>query len=114
VHEYSLVEALLRRVEEEARRRGATAVHGLSVSLGELAGVDPELFRTAYQTFRAGTMCAEAALTLTVFAARWGCPRCRAEIARGATLQCPSCGVPARLAEKSDALLLESIEMEVP
>jgi len=114
VHEYSLVEALVRRVEEEARRRGATAVHGLSVSLGELAGVDPELFRTAYETFRAGTLCAEAPLSLTVFAARWSCPRCQAAMARGAALQCPACGVPARLAEKSDALLLESIELEVP
>jgi hydrogenase nickel incorporation protein HypA/HybF len=114
VHEYSLVEALVRRVEEEARRRGATAVHGLRVSLGELSGVDPELFRTAYETFRAGTLCQEAPLTLAVFAARWSCPRCLAEIARGAALRCPACGVPARLAEQADALMLESVDMEVP
>ena len=114
MHEYSLVEALVRRVEEEAGRRGATAVHGLRVSLGELAGVDPELFRTAYETFRAGTRCAEAALTLTVFPARWSCPRCGIEIPRGAALRCPTCREPARMAEKADALLLESIEMEVP
>ncbi len=114
MHEYSLVEALVRRVEEEARRRQATAVHGLTVSLGELSGVDPELFRTAYETFRAGTLCAETPLTLTVFAARWSCPRCQGEIARGAALQCPACGVPARPAEKADALMLESIDLEVP
>ena len=114
MHEYSLVEALVRRVEEEARRRGATAVHGLTVSLGELSGVDPELFRTAYETFRAGTLCQAAPLTLTVFAARWSCPRCQAEIPRGAALRCPACGLPARMAERSDALMLESVDMEVP
>ena len=59
MHEYSLVEALVRRVEEEARRRGALRIHRLSVKVGELSGVDPELFSTAYDTFRAGTLCAE-------------------------------------------------------
>jgi hydrogenase nickel incorporation protein HypA/HybF len=114
MHEYSLVEALVRRVEEEARRRGATAIHGLRVSVGELAGVDPELFQTAFETFRAGTLCAQADLVVERFPAAWACPRCGAAIPRGAALRCPPCGEPARLAERSDALLLESIDMEVP
>ena len=114
MHEYSLVEALVRRVEEEARKRRATAVHALSVRIGELAGVDPELFQTAYDTFRAGTLCAEAPLTLTRVAAAWSCPRCRAPIARGAALRCPACDVPARLDDGSDALTLDGIELEVP
>ena len=59
MHEYSLVEALVTRVEEEARKRNALAVHKLSVRVGELSGVDPELFQTAYETFRAGTICAD-------------------------------------------------------
>mgnify|MGYP001076201470 CR=1 FL=1 len=62
MHEYSLVEALVRRVEAEARQRGAIRIHGLKVTIGELAGVDPELFRTAYETFRAGTLCEGAPL----------------------------------------------------
>ena len=114
MHEYSLVEALVRRVEAEAASRKATAVHRLKVSLGELSGVDPELFRTAYETFRAGTLCAETPLELVTVPATWACPRCGAEIARGAALRCAPCGLPARLSEKADALLLESLELEVP
>jgi hydrogenase nickel incorporation protein HypA/HybF len=114
VHEYALVEALVRRVEEEARRRGATAIHGLRITVGELAGVDPGLFRAAYETFRAGTLCARAALELASAPATWSCPRCGAVIARGARLRCVACDVPAALGERSDALLLESIDMEVP
>jgi hydrogenase nickel incorporation protein HypA/HybF len=114
VHEYSLVEALVRRVEEEARRRRATRVHSLRVSLGELAGVDPGLLRTAYETFRAGTLCEEAALELVTFPAAWSCPSCGRDLARGAVLTCAACGVPARLSERSDALLLDSIDLEVP
>jgi hydrogenase nickel incorporation protein HypA/HybF len=114
MHEYSLVEALVSRVELEARRRGALAVHRLSVRVGELAGVDPELFRTAYETFRAGTICAAAPLTLTRVPASWSCPRCRTPIARGAVLRCAACDAPARLDEGGDALTLDGIEMEVP
>lgn len=114
MHEYSLVESLIGRVEQEARARGAIAVHGLSVRVGELSGVDPELFRTAYETFREGTICAKAPLALTTSAATWSCPRCRRPVARGAALQCPECRVPARLDDGGDALTLDGIELEVP
>jgi hydrogenase nickel incorporation protein HypA/HybF len=114
VHEYSLVEALVTRVEQESRKRGALRIHRLSVRVGELAGVDPELFRVAYETFRAGTICADAPLDLKHVPASWSCPKCRAPISRGAILRCPACDVPARLDEGSDALTLDGIEMEVP
>ncbi len=114
MHEYSLVEALVRRVEEEARKRQALAIHGLSVRVGELAGVDAELFQTAYETFREGTICEKAPLTLKQVAATWSCPRCRRPIARGEVLTCPDCKEPARLDDGGDALTLDGIEMEVP
>lgn len=114
MHEYSLVESLVRRVEEEARRRSAVAIHGLRVSLGELAGVDPDLFLTAYETFRQGTLCEKAPLELVTFPAAWRCPSCGKSFAKGDVLRCARCDVPARMDEKSDALLLESIDMEVP
>jgi hydrogenase nickel incorporation protein HypA/HybF len=114
MHEYSLVEALVARVEEEARKRSAIRIARLSVRVGELAGVDAELFQTAYDTFRAGTICAEASLTLTRVPASWSCPSCRQPIPHGAVLRCAACEVPARLDDGSDALLLDGIEMEVP
>ncbi len=114
MHEYSLVEALVTRVEQEARRRRALRIHRVSVRIGELSGVDPELFRTAYETFRAGTLCAEAPLTLTRLEASWACPSCARPIARGAILRCPACDAPARLDDGGDALTLDGIEMEVP
>jgi hydrogenase nickel incorporation protein HypA/HybF len=114
VHEYSLVQNLVSRVEQEARRRQALSIHALSVRIGELSGVDPELFRTAYETFRAGTICERAALTLTRVAASWSCPTCKKPIAAGAVLRCAACDAPARLDDGGDALTLDGIEMEVP
>jgi hydrogenase nickel incorporation protein HypA/HybF len=114
MHEYSLVEALISRVEAEAEKRHALKVHALSVRVGELAGVDPELFQTAYDTFRAGTVCAETTLTVKRIPASWSCPRCRAAIPRGEVLRCTACDLPARLDDGADALTLDGIEMEVP
>jgi hydrogenase nickel incorporation protein HypA/HybF len=114
LHEYSLVQSLVTRVESLARARKATAVHRLVVSVGELAGLDPELFQTAYDTFRAGTICEHAAMDLRRVPARWACPACGREIPKGEVLTCPDCGLPARLSAGGDDILLETIEMEVP
>jgi hydrogenase nickel incorporation protein HypA/HybF len=113
MHEYSLVQALVERVEAEVASRRAIAVHGLTVRIGELAGVDPELFQTAYDTFRAGTVCATAPLVLERVPAVWSCPRCHARVPPGAALRCAPCDLPAALEPGGDALTLNRIELEV-
>jgi len=113
VHEYSIVQALIDRVEAEARVRGATGVHRLSIRLGELSGVEPELLTTAYDTFRERTLCEHARLDVHLVPARWECPVCRSPLRRGDVLTCRTCGIPARLAE-GDEIMLDRIELEVP
>ena len=113
MHEYSLVQALFEQVSAQAAARGASAVRKVTVGVGELAGVDPELFTTAFMTFRAATAFPEAELTVRWVEARWVCTGCGAAFPRGSVLRCPGCGAPARLAV-GDELTLERIEMEVP
>jgi hydrogenase nickel incorporation protein HypA/HybF len=113
MHEYSIVQALVSRVEREARARQATAVHRLAVRIGSLAGVEPDLLATAYSLFREGTVCAGAELEIQRVPARWECRACAGEVAAGDVLRCPSCGSPARLA-CGDEIVLDRIEMEVP
>lgn len=112
MHEYSIVAALLERVEAEAASRGATAVHQIRVRIGELSGVEPDLLASAYELFRERGVCAAAELEIVPVAARWGCPQCGGEIQSGAILRCPACSIPARLAD-GDEILLERIGMEV-
>ncbi|HET6922106.1 MAG TPA: hydrogenase maturation nickel metallochaperone HypA [Anaeromyxobacteraceae bacterium] len=114
MHEYSLVQSLVDRVEAEARARHAVAVHRVVVSVGELSGVDPDLFRTAYHTFRAGTGCERAELEVRRVEAGWACPSCSRRLPPGAPLACPECGRPGELPPGADEILLERIEMEVP
>ncbi len=112
MHEYSIVSALIGRVEALAAERHATRVHRLSVRIGELAGVETGLLRTAYDTFRERTVCEHAALDIHIVPARWTCRRCGADIPRGARLRCTACERPAQLAE-GDEIILDQIEMEV-
>jgi hydrogenase nickel incorporation protein HypA/HybF len=112
VHEYAIIQALFERVEAEAASCGASAVRHLHVRIGEVAGVEVDLLRTAYGVFRERTLCENAELSIVPVPARWECPACRAPLARGAILRCPDCAVPARLAA-GDEIVLDRIEMEV-
>jgi hydrogenase nickel incorporation protein HypA/HybF len=113
MHEYSLVSSLIERVQREAEAHGATKVHRLQVRIGEIAGVEVELLRTAYEMCREKTVCDGAELEITLEEARWACPRCDAAIPRGERLVCGTCGEAARLVA-GDAMMLDRIEMEVP
>ena len=113
MHEYSLVQDLFDQVSAQAAARGATAVRTVTVGVGELAGVDPELFATAFKTFREASPHPEAELSIHRVEARWECSGCAAPFQRGAVLRCSACGAPARLAA-GEELTLERIELEVP
>ena len=111
MHEYSIVQALLERVDHEAKAHGASRVHRVRVAIGELSGVEVELLRTAYDAIRYRTRCEQAPLDVRSVPARWECGRCGATIARGGPLRCRECNVPARLVS-GDEIILDQIEME--
>lgn len=110
MHEYSIIAALVDRVEREARARPGAIVRKLHVRIGELAGVEIPLLRTAFETFRERTVCEAAELAIAAVPAVWRCLRCDRELAPGAVLRC--CDRPARLAGGDD-IFLDRIEMEV-
>jgi hydrogenase nickel insertion protein HypA len=113
MHEYSIAQALLERVETEARTRGAIAVHRLRLRLGELSGVESGLLESAFLLCRERTICAGAALEIEPVGAAWTCTGCGRAIEPGEVLRCRDCGRPARL-RAGDEIILDRIEMEVP
>jgi hydrogenase nickel incorporation protein HypA/HybF len=113
MHEYSLVVALMERIEEEAAAHRALAVHRVRVRIGELSGVEPDLLESAFGIVRTGTICARAALDIERVPARWECSACRRPLEAGQRLRCAACGGPAALAG-GDEILLGQIELEVP
>lgn len=113
MHEYSIVASLIDRVQQEAMLHAGTRVHRLHVKIGELSGVELDLLKTAFDTFRERTICDGAELTIDTVAAAWACPSCERQVARGSILRCGECGRPARMVQ-GDEIILERIEMEAP
>ena len=105
MHEYSIVQSLVDSVAAAVGARPDAAVYGVHIAIGELAGVDCTLLATAYEVFRAGTLCERAALTIDRIPARWECPRCGAAIERGGFLRCALCQEPARLTNGDEIVL---------
>ena len=111
MHEYSIVAALLERVEDEVLARRASRVVKLHVRLGELSGVEPELLVTAFDTFRERTVCDGAPMQIDRVKAEWACDRCGGRVT--GKLRCRTCDRPAKLVA-GDEIILSRIELEVP
>jgi len=103
----------MERIEAETSARGATAVHRVRITIGEVAGIEPELLASAFSILREGTICQHAVLDITRVPAEWACQTCTTPIPTGGVLRCPSCGDAARLVG-GDEIVLAQLEMEVP
>ena len=64
MHEYSIVQAMFDQIGEVVRTQCAVSVRRVRVRVGQRAGVEPSLLRTAYEVFRVRTVCAEAPLEI--------------------------------------------------
>jgi hydrogenase nickel incorporation protein HypA/HybF len=64
MHEYSIVQAMFEQIDQISHSHHARSVRRIRVTIGEFAGVDPGLFRTAYEVFRIDTPCANAVLQI--------------------------------------------------
>lgn len=112
MHEYSIVQALLGRVEESVKAYDVARIRNLRIRIGALSGVDGGLLRSAYELCAPGTFCDGASLEIEEVPARWGCPTCGRDARAGERLSCASCGSPLRLVE-GDEIVLEKIDLEV-
>lgn len=112
MHEYSIVQSLVDSVAHAVAGRTGAIVHRVRVAIGDVAGVDCGLLTTAFEVFRAGTLCENAELTIDRIPARWECPLCEEAIVNGAFLRCTRCDEPANLAA-GDEIILQRVELEV-
>ncbi|CAN5921997.1 hypothetical protein BH11MYX4_BH11MYX4_27900 [soil metagenome] len=112
MHEVSLVDALFDQADRAITPHPPGAVRQLTVRIGELAGVDCELFRTAFDGCRAERGYASAALSIVEEKAAWRCAACGAAVAPGGPLRCAVCDGEARLSAGGE-LILDRVELEV-
>jgi hydrogenase nickel incorporation protein HypA/HybF len=111
MHEVSLVQSLFDQADRAIAPHPTAAVCRVTVRIGKLAGVECELFRTAFEGCKAERGYAVAALEIIEEAAAWTCAECGAAVPEGGPLRCRSCdGVPTLSA--GGELILQRLELE--
>lgn len=118
MHELSIVVDLFTIIEEQARQAGASRVTRVRVLIGELSGVVPELFRTAFHSYKKGTIADRARLEIKITRVKFKCRGCGQEIKTGDisspdfSYACPFCGSKEVELISGRDLCLEKLEIE--
>jgi hydrogenase nickel incorporation protein HypA/HybF len=115
VHELSVCQALLRQVAEIADARGAHIVERITIEVGPLCGLEPELLAGAFAVARAGGCAAGAALDIESTPLIISCLSCGARSeAKPNRLICSACGGFRARIVAGDELRLRRVELTMP
>lgn len=113
MHELAICQGLMREVGRVAAAHGAARVSGLTLRIGALAGVEPELLQQAFTIARAGSVADGAELTIERVAPRLRCQICGAETEAAANrLLCGSCGAFQVRVIAGEEMLLASVVLD--
>lgn len=112
MHEYSIVQSLLDSCEEHAKANESTNVTKVIVKIGVLAGVEPDLLQTAFDTFKEKTVCDKAEFIINRQKIVISCLSCDEE----STLEknefcCPTCQSNKVKVIDGEDMYLMSLEM---
>ena len=113
MHEYSIVQSLIDQCEEHAQQNEAKKVTKVIVKIGALCGVEVELLKTAFNTFKEQTVCNDAEFIVNYQKVVIECQVC----GENTTLEeneflCPSCQSNAVTVKDGEDMYLMSLEME--
>lgn len=116
MHEYSLVRALFKQVDALRREHNAQRVETIRVCVGQFSGVEPELFRLAFETMVDDSSAQGAELQMREEALAAQCDACGIEFAiESFRFECPTCHSSSSLhVVRGEGLVLESVTMQQP
>jgi hydrogenase nickel incorporation protein HypA/HybF len=113
MHELAVCQALIEQVERVARQNDAQRVISIVITIGPLAGVEPQLLEHAYPLAAAGTIAEHAALVIETVPVRVRCRSCGAETDAAANrLVCGDCGDWQVDVTGGEEMILKRVEVE--
>ena len=113
MHEYSIVQALLDQCEEYARANDASQVSKVVVKIGVMSGVEPDLLKIAFDTFKETTVCDAAEFVMDIQPLTVRCNTCETTSELEARHYCcPQCQSVDVEVTDGEELLLMSLEMQ--
>jgi hydrogenase nickel incorporation protein HypA/HybF len=111
MHELAICQSILAQVVAIAEPRGAR-VKLINLSIGPLAGVEPDLLRAAFPLVAAGTICEGARLAIETPPVRVHCNLCgAASQVRPNRLLCGACGAWRVAVLEGDKMRIESVDL---
>jgi hydrogenase nickel incorporation protein HypA/HybF len=114
MHELSIACSLVEMAEREARAAGAARVTGVTLAIGDLAGVVRQALDFAFDVATEGTMLDGATLTVETVPVRVFCPTCEAErpIVAPNRFRCATCDTRTADIRQGRELDLVSLRVE--
>ncbi len=113
MHEYSVVQALMEKIETIARDNQAKAISKVVVKIGVMSGIEPHLFEIAFETFKEKTLCHEATFVMHIQPLIIVCNSCHqeSELAQHHYI-CPACHSTKLEVIDGEDMLLMRLEMD--
>ena len=84
MHELSIVQNLVSLCEKNAAKENAKEISKIEIKVGRLSGVEPHYLQSAFDVYKAGTICENAELVINL---------------QGIVTQCLDCGFGGELSE---------------
>ncbi len=113
MHELSLVASLFEILEEKAGGLKAARITAVTLRVGRLSGVVPELLRSAFDAYKKGTLAEGARLEVEVAPFDFRCRACGGTSFREEPAACTACGSKDVELVGGMDLVVEKIEVEV-
>jgi len=117
VHELSLASEVYRLCRSRVERPAASRIDRVTLAIGELAAVEPDLLRYAWEAVTAEGPDAGAVLEIEWREASQVCDGCGARPERAAPawlMSCPGCGRPLRIEGGRELDVLEFSTSTIP
>lgn len=113
MHEVDLAHELVRVASARATEAGAKRVKTVSLEVGDLAGVEGDALRSAFDVAIGGTLLDGATLALIRIPLTVWCPYCLTTVpVEVNNLVCPTCGQPAGEIRSGKELEIIALEIE--
>lgn len=112
MHELSIVESLIELCEENALNSNAKNIQEIYVKIGRLSGIEVDLFRRCFETFRENSeLCKNAKLFIEISPLEILCLKCdELSILEENVFKCPKCqSVEYKITQGQDLHLMRLV-----
>ena len=113
MHEMTLAESVLQIIEDTALEQGFTRVRAVRLEIGQLACVEPESLRFAFDVVTRGSIAEQARLEIVETAGQGQGGKCAQNFPLAALYEaCPECGSYDVKVTGGDGMRVKELEVE--